>query len=114
MKNCLFCGIVRGTVPGNVVYRDEWVTAFRDINPQAPIHILVVPNRHVDGILEIGETDGELAARCILAANHVAHSEGFAANGFRLVVNEGRDGHQTVEHFHVHVLAGRRMNWPPG
>jgi histidine triad (HIT) family protein len=105
---------VAGTIPSRIIYRDEWVTAFHDVNPQAPKHVLVVPNKHIDGLLEVGEPDAALAARCLLAANRVARSEGFADSGFRLVVNEGRDGNQTVEHLHFHILAGRQLNWPPG
>ena len=114
MNNCIFCKIVAGTIPSRIVYRDEWVTAFHDVNPQAPKHLLVVPNKHIDGVLDIGESDAALAARCLLAANQVARSEGFAEGGFRLVVNQGRDGNQTVEHLHFHILAGRQLSWPPG
>ena len=114
MNNCIFCKIVAGTIPSRTAYKDEWVTAFHDVNPQAPTHILVVPNKHIDGLLEVGADDAALAAKCLLAANTIARSEGFADTGFRLVVNEGRDGNQTVDHLHFHILAGRQLTWPPG
>ena len=111
---CLFCDFVEKTKTTNVVYEDDHALAFRDINPQAPTHILVVPNKHLDGVLDVGEADAELAARCLLAINHVARSEGFGHTGYRVVINEGRDANQTVEHLHFHVLAGRHLGWPPG
>ena len=114
MNNCIFCKIVAGTIPSRIVYHDEWVTVFHDVNPQAPKHLLVVPNKHIDGVLDVAEADAALAARCLLAANQVARSEGFADSGFRLVVNQGRDGNQTVGHLHFHILAGRQLSWPPG
>jgi histidine triad (HIT) family protein len=114
MNNCIFCKIVQGIIPSAIVFKDEQITAFRDVNPQAPVHILIVPNKHVDGVLELEDSDAPLVARCVLAANDIARREGFAANGYRLVVNEGADANQTVEHLHVHLLAGRRMGWPPG
>jgi histidine triad (HIT) family protein len=114
MSDCIFCKIVRGEIPSHVVYKDEWVTAFRDINPQAPIHILIVPNQHLDGLLDVTDAHMPIMGRVLLAANAIAKKEEFAHNGFRLVANEGHDANQTVEHLHFHVLAGRRMGWPPG
>jgi len=114
MTNCIFCKIVRGEIPSQIVHKDEWVTAFRDIHPQAPIHILIVSNKHLDGPLDVTEADAALMGRVLLVANAIAYKEGFAANGYRLVANEGKDSNQTVEHLHFHVIAGRHMGWPPG
>ncbi len=114
MAKCLFCGIVRGEVPGRIVHRDEWVTAFSDIRPQAPVHVLIVPNKHIDGPLDIQADDAELVGRVMLAANAIAHQHGFERDGFRLVANEGKDAGQSVEHLHFHLLAGRPLAWPPG
>lgn len=114
MTDCIFCKLVRGEIPSQTLYKDEWVTAFRDINPQAPIHILIVSNKHLNGPLDVTEEDTALMGRIMLAANALAQQEGFAEHGFRLLTNEGPDGGQAVEHLHFHVLAGRRLGWPPG
>lgn len=112
MSPCIFCRIADGSVPADVVHRDEEIMAFRDINPQAPLHVLVVPRRHLTGLLE---TDDEaLLGRLLLVAGAVARREGVAAGGFRLVINTNRDAGQSVDHLHVHVLGGRPMTWPPG
>lgn len=112
MEKCLFCRIVAGEIPADVVYSDDDVLAFRDIEPQAPVHVLVIPRRHVSGF---GDTDdaGLLGAVC-LAAARVAEQERIAGSGYRSVVNNGRDANQTVGHLHMHVLGGRAMSWPPG
>jgi histidine triad (HIT) family protein len=110
----MFCRIVAGTLPGQIVYRDERVTAFRDLRPQAPTHVLVVPNEHVESIADLGLDDGELLARLVAASNEVARREGIERDGFRLVVNQGSDAGQSVGHLHLHVLGGRRLRWPPG
>ena len=114
MTNCIFCKIIRGEIPSQSIYTDEWVTAFCDINPQAPLHILLVTNKHLDGPLAVGVDDAHLIGRIALAANAIARQAGFAANGFRLVANEGADGGQVVAHLHFHLLAGRPLSWPPG
>jgi histidine triad (HIT) family protein len=113
-SDCLFCRIVAGEVPAEVIDQDELVIAFRDINPAAPTHVLVIPRRHVESAAELGETDGDLLGRIVAMANRVAGSEGIAERGYRLVTNIGDDAGQSVHHLHVHVLGGRRLAWPPG
>lgn len=107
--NCIFCQIVRGEIPGTVVHRDERVTAFRDIAPAAPTHILIVPNRHVAQIAELGEADAGLIGHLVLVANELARREGIDASGYRLIVNNGPDSGQLVFHLHLHLLGGRRL-----
>ena len=111
MADCIFCKIASGEIQGTVVYQDEHVTAFRDLNPQAPTHVLVIPNRHVDSIVQLD--DAELSFRLLEAARTVALQEGLGS-GWRLVTNVGPDAGQTVFHLHWHVLGGRHMAWPPG
>jgi histidine triad (HIT) family protein len=112
--NCIFCKIGRGEVPSTVVHEEEDLLAFRDLNPQAPTHVLVIPRRHVASINDLDDEDEGLAGRLLLAARRVAAAEGLAEDGYRLVINTGGDGGQTVHHLHLHVLGGRRMGWPPG
>ena len=112
-EDCLFCKIIAGKVPATVVYQDEALTAIRDIRPQAPTHILVLPNRHVTGIAEAQASDAELLGKLLLAARHIAQQEDLNG-GYRLVINSGPDAGQSVFHLHVHVLGGRHMRWPPG
>ncbi len=112
--DCLFCKIVAGEVRGDVVYRDEQATAFRDINPQMPVHVLVVPNRHISNTEELEPQHDQVVGALIRTAREVARQEGVAESGYRLVVNTGRDALNSVPHLHVHLLGGRRMGWPPG
>ena len=114
MSDCLFCKIVGKTIPAKVVYEDDQVLAFDDINPQAPSHTLVIPKRHVVSIQELGETDQALMARLLLTCTKVAKDKGLADSSYRLVVNTGENGGQTVFHLHFHVMGGRHMGWPPG
>ncbi|MCY3749649.1 MAG: histidine triad nucleotide-binding protein [Chloroflexi bacterium] len=107
--DCIFCAIARGDIPSEGVYADDHVVAFRDINPQAPAHVLVVPRRHVSSIDALKD-DPELLGRIMAAAVTVAQAENLAASGYRLATNHGRDGAQTVPHLHVHVLGGRSLN----
>jgi histidine triad (HIT) family protein len=109
--DCIFCGIIRGEVPSRRVYEDDEVVAFADVAPQAPTHVLVVPRRHVRSLAELA--DQELAGRLLLRAAAVARDLGLTA-GYRVVINTGEQGGQTVEHLHLHVLGGRAMRWPPG
>lgn len=111
---CLFCGVVAGTAPATVLYRDDQVTAFRDIRPQAPVHILVVPNEHVPSAAHIDERHGPVLVRMVLVARQLAEANGVSETGYRLVFNVGRDAGQSVDHLHLHVLGGRRLGWPPG
>lgn len=114
MSACIFCRIVDGSIPAKVVYQDELTLAFDDINPQAPVHTLVIPKRHVASFRDLGESDQALLGRLLLACNKIAKDKGLSESGFRLVANTGRDGGQTVFHLHFHVMGGRHMGWPPG
>jgi histidine triad (HIT) family protein len=110
--SCLFCRIVRGEIPASRVAENEFAIAVRDINPQAPTHVLVIPRRHVASLADAD--DGEELGEVMLLAASVARQEGLEQLGYRVVVNTGDDGGQTVSHLHVHVLGGRAMSWPPG
>lgn len=114
MNDCLFCKIIQREIPCKVVYEDEKVLAFRDINPQAPVHILIIPRSHIPTTLDIKEEDKELIGHIHIVAARLARSEGLEDNGFRLVLNCKRDAGQEVFHLHFHLLGGRRFNWPPG
>jgi histidine triad (HIT) family protein len=111
--DCLFCRIAAGEIPATIVHRDEAIVAFRDLNPKAPTHILVVPVTHVASAAELTAADGPMLGRLFAVAAEVARSEGLDG-GFRLVLNTGPDGGQTVAHLHIHLLGGRSMAWPPG
>ncbi|MCS7220477.1 MAG: histidine triad nucleotide-binding protein [Anaerolineae bacterium] len=111
---CVFCRIVRREAPADIVYQDEEVVAFRDINPQAPVHVLIVPRRHIPAITALGAEDGTLAGRLMLVARELAEREGIARSGYRLVINNGPQAGQSIDHLHVHLLGGRHMRWPPG
>ena len=114
MSDCLFCKIVARTIPAALVYEDELVVAFDDINPQAPTHTLVIPRKHVTSIAELQDPDVGLLGRLLLAGNKIARQKGIADAGYRFVVNTGADGGQSVFHLHLHILGGRHMGWPPG
>ena len=111
---CLFCRIVAGTVLSEQVYQDEMVVAFRDLNPKAPTHVLIIPRRHVSGINAPDAADGPMLAAMVRAAQTVAQAEGIAESGYRLVWNVGHDAGQSVFHLHLHLLGGRPLGWPPG
>ena len=112
MNNCLFCKIVAGDIKPDVVYEDETVLAFRDINPQAPVHILLIPKQHIQTLNELDNT--ELAGHLIQTAAKLAKAEGLAEDGYRSIINCNPKGGQEVYHLHLHLLAGRQMTWPPG
>lgn len=114
MSDCLFCRIVAGEIPAEPVYQDEDVLAFRDINPQAPLHVLVVPRRHIATLNDLAPADAELVGRMHLAAARIAAEHGIAEAGYRTVFNCNAQAGQTVFHLHLHVLGGRAMGWPPG
>lgn len=114
MTDCLFCRIVAGEIPADIVYQDEDLIAFRDINPEAPVHDLVIPRKHLAGLSDAGEADRALLGSLCLAAARVAAMEGVDESGYRTIVNRGADANQTVHHLHMHVMGGRRMGWPPG
>lgn len=113
-KDCLFCRIVRGEVPSDAVLSTGHAYAFRDIEPAAPVHVLIIPKRHIASAAEVVSTDGPLLSELFDAAQQVAAQEGIAAGGYRLVFNVGDDAMNSVPHLHLHVLGGRRLGWPPG
>jgi histidine triad (HIT) family protein len=112
--DCLFCKIVAGEIPASIILKNEQVTAFRDINPQMPLHALVVPNQHIADTQALGPEHDEVVGAVVRAGAEVARLEGVAERGYRLVFNTGCDANNTVPHLHVHVLGGRPMTWPPG
>jgi histidine triad (HIT) family protein len=114
MSDCLFCRIVAGEVHGDIVAETAGALAFRDINPQAPTHVLVVPKQHFDNAAHLSHSDADLLAEVFRLSAQVAADEGIADEGYRLVTNTGAGAGQTVGHLHVHVIGGRPMGWPPG
>ena len=112
--NCLFCRISRGEVPAEIVHEDDLVLAFRDINPKAPTHILLIPRQHMTSAADLGEDDGPMLGRLFATAAQLARDAGVADRGFRLVTNSGPAAGQSVDHLHFHLLGGRSMSWPPG
>ncbi|MDP8237538.1 MAG: histidine triad nucleotide-binding protein [Candidatus Hatepunaea meridiana] len=114
MPDCIFCKIVAGEIPSDIVYQDDEIIAFKDINPQAPHHILIIPCRHIETILDLTTDDTALIGKMILNANNIARKLGLSKNGYRLVFNCKHDGGQDVYHIHLHLLGGRKMTWPPG
>lgn len=114
MADCVFCGIAEGRIPATTVYRDDDTVAFRDLNPQAPTHILVIPRRHIASVAATDRSDTGVLGAVLAVAVEVAAAEGLDQSGYRLVINHGADGGQSVGHLHVHLLGGRPMTWPPG
>ncbi|MFN2593259.1 MAG: histidine triad nucleotide-binding protein [Candidatus Dormibacteria bacterium] len=114
MPSCLFCQIVAGDIDADVVRSGELTLAFRDIKPQAPVHVLVIPKEHMASMAELTDDHGDLLVEITRMARWIAASEGIAESGYRLVANTGPDGGQTVDHLHFHLLGGRQMTWPPG
>jgi histidine triad (HIT) family protein len=114
MPETLFSKIIRREIPADIVYEDDDVLAFRDINPQAPVHVLFIPKKAVATLDDLTDGDAETVGKLVLAATRYARKEGFAESGYRCVINCNRDGGQTVFHLHLHLLAGRAMHWPPG
>jgi histidine triad (HIT) family protein len=114
MSECLFCKIVAGEIPSKVVAQSETAFAFDDIEPQAPVHVLVVPKEHITSADHIADSHGGVVDDLVLLAQRVTELKGIRESGYRLVMNVGVDGNMTVAHLHLHVLGGRRMGWPPG
>ena len=114
MSDCIFCKIASKSIPSKLIYEDDQIVAFDDLQPQAPVHSLVIPKRHVASVHELGEMDQPLLGRLLLICTTVAKLKGLIESGYRVVTNTGRDGGQTVFHLHFHVIGGRRMTWPPG
>lgn len=113
-QDCLFCRIVAGDLPADIVYQDKRCVAFRDTHPQAPIHVLVVPHEHMDSLDDAAQRDEATLGHLLRVAARVANEEGLSESGYRTVINTGAGVGQSVFHLHVHVLGGRAMNWPPG
>ena len=114
MSQCLFCRVVEGSVPSHALYRDERIYAFRDIKPQAPLHVLVVPRRHIATLDDLTPDEDALLGEMVRCASAIARELGHRERGYRLVWNCGADAGQSVFHIHLHMLAGRRLAWPPG
>lgn len=112
--SCLFCKIVEGEIPAKIVYNDEQIMAFADISPQAPVHLLIIPKKHIATINDAENSDAELLGKLILTAKHLAKEHGLNDSGYRLVFNINSQGGQEVYHIHLHLLGGRQLTWPPG
>jgi histidine triad (HIT) family protein len=112
--DCLFCRIVAGEVPADTVFQDERSIAFRDINPQAPVHLLVIPREHLESLDDAAQKDEALLGHLLRVAARVANEQGLSESGYRTVINTGAGAGQSVFHLHLHVLGGRSLNWPPG
>ena len=113
-RECLFCRIVAGDLPSTAVHEDDLIVAIRDLNPQAPTHILLLPRAHIASAGDLTRADGELLGRIFEVSAQLARSEGIAEDGYRIVTNVGRNGGQSVDHLHFHLLGGRKFTWPPG
>lgn len=114
MPDCLFCRIINREIPASIVYEDDRVLAFTDINPQAPTHVLVVPKRHIESLNELAAGDDAIVGEVVRRAAAIAKDRGISAGGYRTVFNTNRDAGQTVFHIHLHLLGGRSLTWPPG
>ena len=109
MEDCIFCKIIRKEIPSSIVYEDEEIIAFKDVNPVAPIHILVIPKRHIESVVEIKEEDELLVGKIYTVINKIAKQENIDKNGFRVIVNCGEDGGQEVKHLHFHLIGGKKL-----
>jgi histidine triad (HIT) family protein len=114
MENCLFCKIIEKKIPASIVYEDEICLAFKDLHPQAPIHLLFIPKKHIASLAELSGNDGEIVGHILKVISDYAKQEGISDSGYRVVNNIGKNGGQTVFHIHFHLLAGRAFGWPPG
>ena len=114
MSDCIFCKIIKGEIPSTKVYSDEQVTAFRDINPVAPTHVLIIPNKHIASVNEMASEDEQLMGHLLLVAKQIAAQEGIEKNGYRLIVNTGAHSGQVVFHIHLHLIGGAPMKHPMG
>ena len=114
MADCIFCQIAAGQIDSDLVHQDELVVAFRDLNPQAPVHILIIPRQHIPSLDAAGEEHTQLLGHLALVSAEIARQQGIAKDGYRVVANVGRHGGQEIDHLHFHLLGGRTMQWPPG
>jgi histidine triad (HIT) family protein len=113
-EDCVFCQIIEKRIASDMIYEDDDLVAFKDIDPKAPTHILIVPKKHISRIVEVDDEDAPLLGKMIVLAKDIAKENNFHENGFRITLNDGRDGGQTIFHIHMHLLSGRRLMWPPG
>ena len=114
MSDCIFCKIIAGQIPSEKIYEDDEMLAFNDTNPQAPVHFLLIPKKHIKSLMDIEPEDGALVGRLLLKAQELAKEQGCEEKGARFVINAKRHGGQTVDHLHIHILGGRFLGWPPG
>lgn len=114
MSDCLFCKIIAGQIPGAIVHQDDTLVAFKDINPQAPMHVLIVPRKHIASLSDLTPEDDELVGSMLRCAASLVKQQGYHERGYRTVFNTNREAGQSVFHIHLHVLAGRGLSWPPG
>ncbi|MCL2044246.1 MAG: histidine triad nucleotide-binding protein [Treponema sp.] len=114
MSDCIFCKIVKGEIPGKKVYEDDELLAFHDIMPVAPVHILIIPKKHIQSLLHAQAEDTAMLGRLMNKARELAKEQGCGESGARFVINAGRDAKQSVDHLHIHILGGRSLRWPPG
>jgi histidine triad (HIT) family protein len=114
MNDCIFCRIIKGEIPGKKIYEDDEMLTFHDITPMAPVHFLLIPKKHIKSLMHLEAEDAALMGRLLGKAQELAKEQGCEENGARFVINAGRDGGQTVDHLHIHVLGGRALSWPPG
>ena len=114
MDNCIFCKIAKKEIPSTLLYEDEETLAFKDVNPQAPVHAVIIPKAHLEKVSDITEKNAALIGKLVLVGNQLARKEGMMEKGYRFVINCGREGGQTVYHLHLHLLGGRPFRWPPG
>lgn len=114
MDNCIFCKIVQGEIPCSKVYEDDSILSFKDINPEAPVHVLIIPKKHISNLNELGLDDLSIISHIFYKAKDIAKDLGIAEDGYRIIANCGKDGGQTVSHVHFHLMGGRSLAWPPG
>ena len=114
MDNCIFCQIVNKQIPSEIIHEDDLSVAFKDINPKAPVHVLVIPKKHIRSLVEAEDDDKEIIGHLLLVAKDIANSLGIGSKGFRTVLNSGLESGQSVWHIHFHLMGGRKMSWPPG
>ncbi len=114
IKSCIFCKIINKAIPADIIFENDDVIAFNDINPQAPNHILIIPKFHIESINELNKNNAEFLSQMVLTATKIAKDKGINDSGYRLIINNGPDAGQAVSHLHLHLLGGRKMSWPPG
>ncbi|MGI6205710.1 MAG: histidine triad nucleotide-binding protein [Anaerovoracaceae bacterium] len=113
MSDCIFCKIAGGEIPSEIVYQDDKIVVFKDTSPQAPVHVLMVPRKHIASLDDLTDEDSELIAYMMQSVKKIAESQGLE-DGYRVIINTGEDAQQTVKHLHIHILGGRKFTWPPG